>query len=212
MKKALLLISALILVGFFACGTDCIIHTRELTIVVTEFVCSEFTEDHNDENYMDEIVEVTPEFWEDLDDLLADNGMTHGDILDAEVLGIYYKVITGPTNPPWDVAGRFWVNVDGVQELVADYQFETLTGPTDYIELVPVQDGLDLLTDALQQYLAATDPSGYPTVFFTADRETGDIDPSPSPERVFQMTWHGCLQMRIDFTEEFDVYDMFPAE
>lgn len=212
MKKALLLLGALILVSFFACGNGCILQTRELTIVVTELVCSEFTEDHNDENYMDEFVDVTADFWEDLDAILTDNGMTHEDIIEAEVLGIYYKIITGPTNPPWDVAGRFWVNVDGTEELIADYQFETLTGPTDYIELIPVQDGLDLLTAALQQYLTATDPSGYPDVFFKADRETGDIDPSPSPERVFQMVWHGCLQMRIDFVEEFDVYDMFPAD
>jgi hypothetical protein len=212
MKKALLLLGAIILVSFFACGNGCLLHTRELTIVVTQFVCSEFNENHDDENYMDEIVDVTQDFWEDLDEILADNGMTHEDIIEAEVLGIYYKIITGPTNPPWDVAGRFWVNVDGVEELIADYQFETLLGPTDYVELIPVQDGLDLLSAALEQYLTATDPSEYPVVFFKADRETGDIDPSPTPAEPFIMTWHGCLQMRVDFVEEFDVYDMFPAD
>jgi hypothetical protein len=212
MKKALLLVGAIVLVSFFACGNGCILQTRELTIVVTEFVCSEFNENHDDENYMDEIVDVTQDFWEDLDGILADNGMTHDDIIEAEVLGIFYKITEGPTNPPWDVAGRFWVNVDGTEELIADYQFETLTGPTDYIELDPVQDGLDLLSAALEQYLTATDPSEYPVVFFKADRETGDIDPSPSPAEPFVMTWHGCLQMRVDFVEEFDVYDMFPAD
>ena len=214
MKKALLLLGVLILVSFFACGNGCLLHTKKLTIVVTEFVCSEFVEEHTDENYMDEIVDVPQDFWEDLDAILADNGMTHADIVDTEVLGVYYRVVEGPTNPPWDVAGRFWVNVDGTEELIAAYQTETLTGPTGYIELIAEQAGLDLLTDALQQYLDATGPAGYPDIFFKADREFVDIDPSPGPgpDEIFEMTWHGCLQMRVDFTEEFDVYDMFPGD
>jgi hypothetical protein len=218
MKKALLLLGAIVLVSFFACGNGCILHTRDITIVVTDYVCTGFTENHDDENYMDDTVSLDEDFFEDLDYILADNELTKDDIENATVAGVYYKVLTGPTPPPpgfteWTVSGRIWVSIDGEDsELIAEYQSVLLSGPTDYIRIMTDDDGLDVLENAIDAYLLEDDPDDYPEIVFHADRETGDINPSPSEAYPFVMEWHGCLSMRIDFVEEFDVYDMFPAD
>lgn len=219
MKKTLLLLGALILVSFFACGNGCILHTRTLTIVVTDYVCTGFEENHDDENYTDDTVSVDQAFWEDLDAILADNDMTKADIEGASVSGVYYQVITGPTSPPppdteWTVSGMIWVEVDGGGPvLIATYQSVALSGPmAEPMRITTVQAGLDVLDDAIVAYLEAGDPGDYPELVFYADHETGDIDPSPTGDHPLIMTWDGCLSMRIDFTEEYDAYDMFPAD
>jgi hypothetical protein len=219
MKKALLLIGALVLVSFFACGNGCILHTREITIVVTDYVCTGFDENHDDENYMDETVSFDDTFWEDLDAILAENELTKDDIEGANVAGVYYQVITGPTPPPagfteWTVSGRIWVELDGGGPvLIATYQSVGLSAPMAApMRITTVQTGLDVLDAAMVQYLTADDPDDYPDLVFYADRETGDINPSPSEAFPFVMTWDGCLSMRIDFIEKWDVYDMFPAD
>jgi hypothetical protein len=217
MKKALLLIGALVLVGFFACGNGCILHTTSLTIVVTDYVCTGFEENHDDENYTDDNVSVDETFWEDLDGILADNDMTKADIEGASVSAVYYRVISGPTSPPppdtaWTVSGRIWVVIDDEDpELLAEYQSVVLTGPTGYIRIMTEDDGLDVVDAAIEAYLAASDPDDYPELTFSADREVGGIDPSPTVAHPFVMEWQGCLSMSINFIDEYDVYDMFPG-
>jgi hypothetical protein len=213
------LVGALVLVSFFACGNGCVIETRELTIVVTDYVCTKYEEEHYDENYMDPMETVTETFWQDLDDVLAENDMTKDDVEGASVSGVYYRVLEGPTAPPpgyteWTVSGRILVQLgDDIPVLIARYQSVALTEgmgspDSDYFRIMTEDAGLDVLDLALEQYL----DGGYPEVTFYSDHEVDDIDPSPSGDWPFVMDWEGCLSMRIDFVEEYDVYDMFPAD
>ena len=106
-----------------------------------------------------------------------------------------------------------WVEIDdGPMVLIATYQSVVLTGPTDYIRIDTVDAGLAALDAAMEQYLAAASPIDYPTIVFYSSRELGDIDPSPTAQEPFIMTWDGCLSMRVDFTQEYDIYDVFPGE
>ena len=214
MKKGLLLLGALALVSLLVGLNGCILQTTEITIVISDFVCTGFEENHDSENYTDETVTVDDSFLEDLDEILADNGMTKDDVEDVSVVAAYYQVVTGPTNPPWTVSGRIWIEVNGGGPvLLATYPSVVLTGPMiDPVEIETEEAGLAELNVALSAYLAAAGPGDYPTLVFTADREAGDISPSPTPGSPFTMTWNGCLSMRVEFTEEYDIYDMFPGE
>jgi len=214
MKKVLLLLGAIALLGLLACLSGCILHTRTLTIVVTDYVCTGFEENHDDENYMDETETVDDSFFEDLDNILADNDLTKDDIESVDVVGAYYKVTSGAANGPWTVSGKVWVQVDGgALVVIAEYQSVVLTGPmAEPMRITTNQDGLDVLVAALEQYLAASDPGGYPTITFYADRELGDISPSPTELIPFVCTWDGCLSMEVNFIDEYDVYDLFPGD
>jgi hypothetical protein len=214
MKRVLLLLGAIALVGLLACLSGCILHTRTLTIVVTDLVCSEFREDHDDENYMDETETVDDDFFEQLDVILADNDLSKDDIESVDVTGAYYKVKTGAANGPWTVSGRIWVQVDGGALVeICSYQSVVLTGPMAEAERIETNEaGLDVLVAALEQYLATDNPGMYPTITFYADREVGDISPSPTEMIPFVCTWDGCLSMEVNFTEEYDVYDLFPSD
>jgi len=213
MKKALLLLGAAALVCLLLTLSGCILETTTVTIVVTDYVCTGFTEDHDSENYMDESETIDDSFFLDLDTLLQENDLTKDDVVSAEVLGAFYQVTSGPSFGPWDVSGSIYVSVDGGPHvLVATYQIINLSGPmTDPVRIDTYEGGLDVLNAAIDQYLSADNPAMYPEITFYADRETGDIDPSPTPAEPFQMTWNGCLSMRVDFTEQYDVYDMFPG-
>jgi hypothetical protein len=70
------------------------------------------------------------------------------------------------------------------------------------------QDGVDLINAAIADFLAGYDP----VLEFWVDYETGDVDPTPTPGDPLEFTWEGCLKLYIDFIEEYDVYDMFPAD
>lgn len=218
MKKVFPLLGALMLVSLLVGLNGCILQTTEITIVITDFVCTGFEENHDSENYTDETVTFDDSFFDDLDAILADNDMTKDDIEGVSVVHVYYQVVTGPTDPPapatnWTVSGRVWIEVDGGGPvLIAAYQDVVLTGPmADPIAIDTDPAGLAELDAALEAYLAAA-PGSNPTIVFTADRETGDIDPSPTPGSPFVMTWNGCVSMRVDFVEEYDIYDLFPGE
>lgn len=214
MKKGLLLLGALALASLLVGLNGCILQTTEITIVVSDLVCTSFEEDHNSENYTDETVTVHTLF-DDLDGILADNRLTKDDIESVSVDGVYYQVVTGPTPPPapateWTVSGSIWIEVNGGGPvLIATYQPVELTGPmTDPVQIDTDDAGLAELNAALEAYRTGS----YPTIVFTADREAGGISPTPTPESPFTMTWNGCLSMSVDFTEEYDIYDMFPGE
>jgi hypothetical protein len=214
MKRSVGLLGAVALLGLLVSLSGCVISTRTLTIVVTDFVCTGFEENHDNENYTDEVVTVDDTFFEDLDNVLADNDLSKEDVEAVEVVGAYYQVTDGPDYGPWTVSGKVWVSIDGAPKvLIVTYQSVVVTGPMAHpIRVETVQAGLDELNAALETYLAATNPMDYPTIEFIADRATGDIDPSPSPEEPLVMNWDGCLSMRVDFTEEYDVYDLFPGD
>lgn len=217
MKKGLLLLGALVLVSLLVGLNGCILQTTEITIVITDFVCTGFEENHDNENYMDEIVMVGDAFFDVLDTILEDNDMTKDIVADASVVGVYYQVVAGPTNPPWTISGRIWIEVDGGGPvLIATYQNVALTEPmADPMQITTVEAGLAEVDAALDAYLAAANPGNYPTIVFTADREAGDISPTPGPaenDEDLVMTWNACLAMRVDFTEEYNIYDMFPGE
>jgi len=219
MKRGLLLLGALTLVSLLVVLNGCILQTTEITIVVGDFVCTSFEESHDSENYMDETVTVDDSFFEDLDEILADNGLTKDDIEEVSVIGVYYQVVTGPTPPPapatgWTVSGRIWIEVDGGgRELIATSPPIVLTEPmADPVQITTDDAGLAELNAAVNAYLTTANPGSYPTIVFTADREAGDISPTPTPGSPFTLTWNGCLSMRVAFTEEYDIYDMFPGE
>jgi hypothetical protein len=215
MKKVFPLLGALMLVSLLVGLNGCILQTTEITIVITDFVCTGFEENHDSENYTDETVTFDDSFFDDLDAILADNDMTKDDIEAVSVVGVFYQVTDGPTAPPapatnWTVSGRIWIQVDGGPlVLIAEYQPIVLTGPmTDPVAIDTNDAGLAALDAALEDYLAG----GYPTIVFWADRETGDIDPTPTGVSPFIMEWNGCVSMEVDFVEEYDIYDLFPGE
>jgi hypothetical protein len=214
MKRSLVLLGAVALVGLLVCLSGCVLHTRTLTIVVTDFVCTGFYENHDNENYTDDVVTVDETFFQDLDNILADNDLTKDDVESVEVVGAYYQVTDGPDYGPWTVSGKVWIIVDeGPRIPIISYQSIHVTGPMAApVRVNTVQAGLDALNGALEEYLAEPSPLDYPMIEFVADRETGDIDPTPTIDEPLIMTWDGCLSMRVDFTEEYDVYDLFPGE
>ena len=136
MKKGLLLLGALTLVSLLVGLNGCILQTTEITIVISDFACTSFEEHHDSENYTDETATVDDSFFTDLDGILDDNGIPKDAVESVSVVGVYYQVVTGPTNPPWTVSGRIWIEVDGGgRELIATSPPIVLTGPmTDPVQ------------------------------------------------------------------------------
>lgn len=218
MKKFLPLLGATLLVGLLVGLSGCILETTELTIVVADFVCTGFEEEHYNENYTDGVESLDDSFLTDLDVILLENELTKADIESVAVVGVYYRVRENPdpTDPPlpateWNVSGVVGVSVDGSMPpvVIASYQHVLLSGPTDYIRIETEAAGLAVLDDAIAQYLGAAGPWEYPEIVFYSGME--DIDPSPTAGDPFIMTWDGCLSMRVAFTEEYETYDLFPG-
>jgi hypothetical protein len=206
MKKALLLLGALIVVSFFACGNGCILHTRELEIVVTDRACIMFNEFHTSENY------TTPgaeNLFEDLDELLADHGLARSDVIEAGLISATYQVLTLEGSTDWTVQGTMRVSYDDAEAVIVNPTSQSLMGAM--AAPVPADlnsDGVDLINEAIADYLAGLNP----VVEFWVEYGTGDVDPAPTAGNPLEFTWEGCLKLYIDFIEELDVYDMFPAD
>jgi hypothetical protein len=206
MKKVLLLLGALIVVSFFACGNGCILHTKELEIVITDRACIQFDEHHTSENY------TTPgqeSLFEDLDQLLDDHDLTRSQVIEAGLISATYQVLTLAGSHDWTVQGTIWVGYDDDEAVVVNPTIESLSSAmADPVAADLNQDGVDLINAAIADYLNGMNP----VLSFWVDYETGDVDPTPTLADPLDFAWEGCLKLYVDFVDTLDVYDMFPAD
>ena len=68
-----------------------------------------------------------------------------------------------------------------------------------------VQEGVDLLNDALDDYLAGE----MPVLEFAVVSATGDVDPDPTPQDMMEFDWTACIAFHIVATVTTDAPDPF---
>ena len=202
MRRKLTVAVALLLVGLALSGSDCILEEKVIELVVLGETCVDFDESHVTDNW------TTPEthdIADELDDILADNGIDKNQIISAEVISVTYEVTELPEDAPdWRLWGAITVEYLGDLETFVNYSDERLSdldGVAKYADLN--EDGIDVIHNAIDSYLL----DGSPVVTFRV--ENGDVDPNPSVEVPIVFSWKACLKIYVIVEEDYEWPDIF---
>ena len=208
--KKILLASVLLLLFLMAGGTGCILDTKIVEIVLSDWACVTFDEVHTSvsNNPAD-----TLDYAEQLDQLLADNDMSRSDIKSAHVVKATYEVTEVTSTDDFTITGMIRVQrgdiADG-PEVIVNYDSQAITpGEIGIVHNAPLNGaGVALLNRALADYLDDSGPPLYPTLIFTT--EQGTIVPTPTDLNPLLFKWQGCILFQFTFDQEFEFPDPIP--
>jgi hypothetical protein len=199
MKKISGMVLILLLVFVVMGGVSCILEDKVIEIVLTGTTCATFHENEDSENF------TTPEtldYGDEIEDILADNGISRDDIVSAVVVGGMYTVTAFSHTHDWTCSGEITVRRDaGPDMTLIEYTSVSLMatlGVDVTADLEP--GGVTILDDALQDFLAGANP----VLTFTVVSETGDVDPDPSPSDPLVFDWKACITIHVTMDEDFE--------
>jgi hypothetical protein len=205
--KKILLASVLLLLFLMAGGTGCILDTKIVEIVISDWACVTFNEVHTSvsNNPAD-----TLDYAEQLDQLLADNEMTRSDIKSAHIVRATYEITEVTSTGSFNISGMIRVARDDISdgpEVIVNYDNQDVsTSEIGIVYNAPLNGaGVALLDRALADYLAGTHN---PTLIFTT--EQGTIVPTPTDLLPLLFKWQGCILFQFTFDEEFEFPDPIP--
>ncbi|MDD3642511.1 MAG: hypothetical protein PHQ19_03500 [Candidatus Krumholzibacteria bacterium] len=194
--------AAAIMLAVAAGWTGCLVEDRQVEIVLNDEHCERFAEHHTAANY------VTPgllEFSDELDVLLADNGIDKEQIVDAFLVGGFFEVIEFSHPHDWEIEGIITVErtdiADDPDTLVVytSVSVEDALGNRTRMTLHP--RGVAAIDRALDDYLAG----GYPALLLTVI--SGGVQPPPSPVDPLSFRWESCLAIQVIYTLETRIID-----
>ena len=194
------LLTAALLLG----TTGCILDEKVIEIVFRNATCMEFEENHVTENFTTpEIVDVA----DDIDDALADQGLTRDDITEASLIGGTYQVTVFDHTHDWEISGSITVRRTDISDGPENIVFYTSQSLEDAMP-APVTatlnaEGVDLFNRALDDYLDGDNP----VLEFTV--VNGDVEPAPSELDALEFDWQACLKMYVIVEEDYEVPDVF---
>lgn len=203
---ALGLLAASLLIG----ATGCILDEKVIDIVFKNSTCMTFEEYHVTEEFTTpEVVDVT----DDIDDALADQGLTRDDILEASLIGGSYQVTVFDHEHDWVLSGHISVRrtdiSDGPDTLVV-YTSQSLEAAMPApVYAVLHGDGVALFNRALDDYL----DGDHPILEFTVHNGEveGPLGQDPSELDPLDFVWEACLRMYVIVEETYEVPDVFPG-
>ncbi len=203
-KTAAILVLMLSIAGLNGCLED-----RETEIVLNDENCEHFDE------YRTSAVYTTPyllDVAEEIDNLLADNDASRGDILEAFLVSASYEITEFPHGGlyhDWSFAGVIMVERIGggnPPDTLLDYNdyitvSDEAVGDKTYVTLH--EDGVAVINQALSDFISGTDP----VLRFTV--ENGDIDPDPSAIDPMVFSWEFCLFIQVLTTLDTEIFQVF---
>jgi hypothetical protein len=199
-----LAIPAILLLFLLALGPGCILEEKVIEVVVSAETCAEFEEDEDSENFT---TPVTIDYAEEIEDILADNGISRSDIMRAKLMKASYEVTSFSHTHDWVISGEITVertdDPEGPATLVeyTSQSLEAALGVETPAALDPA--GVTLINDALDDFVNGDDDV---TLIFAVNN--GDVGPtSPSPADRLVFTWRACVVVHVLVAEELEVPD-----
>ncbi len=206
MKTRFLIPVLLVLLAFALSGSDCLLYEKVLDVVYLHTTCVDFEQVEDSEEF------TTPEevdYAEEIDQILDDNGIDKSDIQAAHVVSASYEVTDFEHTHDWTISGEITVrrtDVAGPTATIVEYTSQSVQGALGTrTPATLVQEGVELLNDALDDYLAGEEP----VLEFAVVSESGDVDPDPSPSDVMEFDWKACIAFHIVATVRTDAPDPF---
>jgi len=207
MKTRFLIPVLLVLLAFALSGSDCLLYEKVLDVVYLHTTCVDFEQVEDSEEF------TTPEivdYADEINEILEDNDIEKSDIQTAHVVSASYEVTDFEHTHDWTISGAITVrrtDEAGATVNIVEYTSQSVQDALG--ERTPatlVQEGVDLLNDALDDFLAGDDDV---TLEFTVVSTTGDVDPDPSPSDVMEFDWRACIAFHIVATVTTDAPDPF---
>jgi hypothetical protein len=202
MRKTRLILTAFLLLALLVGGSGCFIKEKVMEVVFGDSTCVPFKVRDDNENF------TTPyelDYWEDLDEILADNDLTRDDIVHAHLVSATYQVTDFAGRHDWIISGEITVTRNDIPssvETIVEYTSQSVAGAMPApVQAVLVQDGVDLFNQSLEDYLDGFNP------VLTFEVVSGDVDPTPSPADSIIFDWEGCLKIQVIDVLEFDMWD-----
>ncbi len=209
MKTRFLIPVLLVLLAFALSGSDCLLYEKVLDVVFLHSTCVDFEQIEDSEEFT---TPQTVDYADEIDGILEDNDIEKSDISAAHVVSASYEVtdFTVPaTHDDWDISGEITVrriDVAGPTATIVEYTSQSVAAALGTrTPATLVQQGVDLLNDALDDYLAGE----MPVLEFAVVSETGDVDPAPSPSDVMEFDWTACIAFHIVAAVATDTPDPF---
>jgi len=196
-------IAALTILALLAV-TGCM-EDKVLDLVLKSEAQSDFIIDDNEENYSETGIVF---LGDEITTALEDADLDREDVKDAFLVGVDYGITEFSQAHDWITSGSIAVTSDlaGVRATatIVEYTDVSVEGALDQrFHATLVQEGVDLVNAALDDFLAG----GSPELSFTIIG--GNVEPSPSDADRIQFTWRGWLIMHVVGTSEFEFPDPF---
>ena len=203
-NTAILLLLIVSIAALCGCLED-----RETEIVLNDENCETFDEHRTSENY------TTPYLLDlagEIDSLLEDNDVSREEILDAFLVSASYEITDFPHGElyhDWEFAGVIMIERLGggnPPDTLLDYNdYITVSDAVvgDKIHVTLHDDGVAVINDALEDFIAGLDPVLRVTV------ENGDIEPDPSEIDPLVFSWEFCLFLQLITTLDTEIFQVF---
>ncbi len=184
---------------------SCILDEKVLELVFTEQTTADFEHDSQSETFTDP---ETVDYADEIDKILAENGISKSKIRRAVIVSAAYEVTDFSHTHDWDIYGAILVervDVAAGPDTLIRYSDQSVAGALG--KKIPARlhpDGVDILHTAIRQYLADTHD---PVIIFTV--ANSNVDPDPSSSDRIKFDWKGWLTMHILVEERMDAPDPF---
>jgi hypothetical protein len=193
----------LVLLSIVLLSSGCLTKEKNVDLVLSSKLCVDFEEDHDSENYQSQ---QYVNFYESLDDILSENGVSNVDVRSAAIVSGSYEV-TGfdEKHHDWHITGSVRVKRADISDgpaVLIKYADVSLKGSLGTVIPAPLETaGVELLNRALADYVAG----GSPQLAFII--ESGDVEPDPSASDRIIFDWRACLSMQIICNTTVEVID-----
>lgn len=205
MNKTMKLVTMTTLAVLAILATGCITEKVGVEIVIRDTHCMPFAEDHETETF---VTPYTLNLADELNEVLEDNDLDRDQLTDGAMFAAKYEV-TVPPEHDWQLTGEITVervDVASGPETVVNYTSQSLLDAYGAPVLGDLNaSGVDLINDAIQDYIDGQDP----VLLFKV--VNGDCDPSPSSEDRLVFEWQACVYYYAVVLDSLDTVDVFPG-
>jgi hypothetical protein len=205
MNRTMRLITVSALAAVVAIGTGCILEDTDVQIVIKDVYCLTFEENHESATF---VTPRTIDLAEKLDEALAENDVDREDLVRGAMIVATYQV-TDPPVHDWTLTGAITVErtdiADG-PETVIDYASQALSDCTDEPVFADLnEDGVELINDAIDDYIAGMNP----VLLFKVVNSA--CSPTPSSGNPLVFDWEACVFYYAVIEKTLEVVDPFPG-
>jgi hypothetical protein len=169
--------------------------------VLTGETYADFSQDEASENFVNAAV---VDMGQEIRDILADNGYSTDDILEAHLTSASYGVTAFSQAHDWEISGRIDVTYKGQTETAILYDTQSVQDALG--KKIPAElqgPAVDLINTALDDFLANENP------ILTFTVVNGAVTPAPSGADRMIFDWRAWIAIQVIISESVEVPDPF---
>jgi hypothetical protein len=198
--KRTIIVSAVV-VALAAMAMPGCLKDKVIEIVLTGETYADFSQDEASENFVNAAV---VDMGQEIRDILADNGYSTDDILEAHLTSASYGVTAFSQAHDWEISGRIDVTYKGQTETAILYDTQSVQDALG--KKIPAElqgPAVDLINTALDDFLANENP------ILTFTVVNGAVTPAPSGADRMIFDWRAWIAIQVIISESVEVPDPF---